>query len=486
MSLCLNKSLFEKNIALFRARFPSLFLLFSEEIRIFSSFKDENEMEICLKSWKIEKAKSGDFTLKALSIDGAALSVHSAYNPVREASSKLALKKAECEAAKNLVFLGFGLGYAAVEAARFFPEKRFVLFCPIVSHFLLALYATDFSEILALKNLVLAVHASSKDTVALVGEEDFSKSVFFDSQYSSDERDYFDEIKEIIKRNLEKEKINSATLSRFAPLWKRNIEANLPKALRLRGVNEFRETFSGEDALVLAAGPSLQDILPYLKRLKEKMCVIAVETALKAVLEAGVEPHFIILTDPQYAAYNHIRFLRAPSSVLVTQVCAVPPVFRFPCREIVIAHSYLPILREKTKALESKGYLASGGSVSSSAWSLAKLLGVSRIFLSGLDLSFPASQSHFRGAAGENALLLKSFRLKTYESLASRSLFGAPSFRLKNYEGEEVLSDARMRMFAWWFESTVAKEKTVLTYNLSSKSLAISGIPFVPLSFVLK
>lgn len=481
----MNKSVFEKNIAFFRSRFPSLSEKVKNEIAFFSSFNSAEDLSTFLKYWKIEKARNASFTLKALSNDGTTISVHSAYNPVREAASKIALKKDECGAARNLVFLGFGLGYAPIEAARLFPEKRFVLFSPLVSHFLAALCVTDFSALFAVKNLVLPLSCSLSDVVALVGEESFSSSVFFDTQYSADEKEYFDGVAEIVKRNLEKERINAATLSRFAPLWRRNIEANLPTALSLRGVNSFRNHLRGGDALVLAAGPSLEDILPHLKRLKEKMCVIAVETALKAVLEAGVEPHFIILTDPQYAAYNHIRFLKSPSSVLVTQVCAVPPVFRFPCREIVVAHAYLPILREETAPLEAKGYLGSGGSVSASAWELAKLLGASRIFLSGLDLSFPASHAHFRGATGEKTLLLRSFRLSSYETLSTHSLFSAPTFLLKNYAGDEVLTDARMRMFAWWFESTAAKEKKVATYNLSAKSLEISGIPFLSLSSVL-
>ena len=96
-------------------------------------------------------------------------------------------------------------------------------------------------------------------------------------------------------------------------------------------------------SVVCAAGPTLETVLPYLNKIKNKAVIIAVDTALRSLLRYNIEPDFILLIDPQYYAANHIAGLTSPSSVLITESSVYPSVMRFNCRKKVLCESLFPL-----------------------------------------------------------------------------------------------------------------------------------------------
>ena len=55
----------------------------------------------------------------------------------------------------------------------------------------------------------------------------------------------------------------------------------------------------------------------------------------------------------------------------------------------------------------------------------------------------------------------------------------------KDYMGNPVLTDQRMKMFAWWFESRLAEMPEVKTYTFAPQGLAIPGITPVSISSLI-
>ena len=64
----------------------------------------------------------------------------------------------------------------------------------------------------------------------------------------------------------------------------------------------------------------------------------------------------------------------------------------------------------------------------------------------------------------------------TSERRTSDILFGADISVAKDYNGNDVLTDSRMKMFAWWFESKIASTPGVETCTLCPESMVIPGI----------
>ena len=235
----------------------------------------------------------------------------------------------------------------------------------------------------------------------------------------------------------------------------------------------------------MAAGPSLQDILPHLKEIKNKAIIVCVDTALRFCIKYNVEPDFIVLTDPQYWAYKHIDGIKSPSSILITESAVYPSVFRFLCKKIICCKSNFPLEHYFDSFRSEKGTLVAGGSVASTAWNFAQYAGASEIYVAGLDLAFVNKQTHIKGSTFEQATHTTSKRIATAETSNMPILFSGNACYEKNYKHENVLTDQRMKMFAWWFESRLEQFPHVKTYTFSQNGLYIPGIEFITIDKLL-
>lgn len=474
--------IWNKNIRLFKERFPQLAEIFKTHIERFNSLAGtERELELH-KFWAVSKAKNGMPTVTENSIH-----IHSAYNPVREAESFINAHKNECEKSEVILFLGFGLGYSVIEAARKNPDKEFIITESRAEYFFASLLFLDWQEVFSLRNIITAISCTPDQFTALINRHEISKiAVLTQKAYTEHDAEYFSVLERLINRLIKKEEINKATLKKFGKLWERNIRKNIKTVRKLGGVEDYRDFYKGLPFMLIAAGPSLQEILPHLGELKKRLITVCADTALRACLDSGVEPDFIVLTDPQYWAYRHIAGLAAPSSVLITQAAVYPAVFRFICRKIITAYSMLPVCPEFTDELKEKGDLGAGGSVSSAAWNFAFIAGASAVYTAGLDLSYPANMTHIRGSTFEQSAHISSIRLLPAETIGMPALFGGNIRSGKDYCGREVRTDSRMQMFAWWFESRITACPGLKTYSLSDKSLSIPGITAIGIEKALQ
>jgi len=485
-------SLFSNNVSLFFNRFSSLadYLGIKKEDLFqngdINSEIPNSEYVILPSEIEIIPSKvSGVFTAKA---NGKFL--HSLYNPIREAEQIVDNIKKNSPDSKSCAFFGFGLGHSVVSYAKRFPLDSLLIVEPNPKMFFTALAYVDWTSVFELKNVVIALASGADVVVSII--ENFGGlekcAIVSNPNHTFLAESYFHALNTQIERNKEKDLINKATLERFSKIWKRNISKNVEFLKKLLSsskklvtdISKYSNTLLGKNVLILAAGPTLSEILPYLKEIKKRTVIIAVDTALRACLSVGVEPDFIVLCDPQYYAYRHIAGLSSKSSVLITELAVYPPVMRFPCKEISLCSSNCPLDKldfdstfiEKDK---KRGYLSSGGSVSTTAWDFARFCGATNIFFAGLDLGFPKNETHIRGSTFEEIVHMNSNKLKSAETSNVASLFGANILIDVDYDGNKILTDNRMKMFAWWFESKATEYSQIKTYSLSSKSLKIPG-----------
>lgn len=460
------------NLEQLKIRFPSLFELYKKEINNFSASS--------FPFYELVTAKNASTS----AIENK-LRLHSVYNPEKEAASALANN--EIIEKSTGVFMGFGLGYHAIEWAKLYPYKKLVLIEPDLNHFLAALYLLDWSLVFKIPNLVLAIACPLESVLQLiednsrinVGMDGVSDSYIFSiPSFTSHNQSYFDSVKTIFERNLKKNEINAATYEKFSKRWIRNSEKNLKELKNCDSIQPYKGLLEGKNVpfLLVAAGPSLTELLPHLNEIKKHAIIICVETALHAMLNVKVEPDFIILTDPQYWAYKHISNLSAKSSILITELSVYPSVFKFACKKILLSSSTFPIGNFYENYFYPFGDLGAGGSVASSAWNFAYFCGAKEIFLCGLDLSYPKKETHIKGSSAEEGFHKLSNRIINAEKLSCSMQFtGNPQTAL-DYKGNKVLTDSRMLMFAWWFESRIAACPDSKTYSICEKSLKIPGI----------
>ena len=466
-------SIWNKNISLFTKHFPQLAQLLLPAISSFS--------EASVVFSDIAPAKNGSVTASENS-----LRLHSAYNPEREAQSAVSSAVAGNENCRAVVFAGFGLGYAVKEACSF-SDKKLVVIEPDATHFLSALFLVDWSDVFSFPNIVLAVGCTPEQAISLINANGVLESAFVSVKaQTAHAQPYFDALFALIERNRHKEKINNATTKKFARRWNLNCLKNAGTVALLDGVSVYKGRAENLPFTVIAAGPSLSQIIPYAAEIQRRTVTVCVDTSLRAMLSAGVQPDFIIITDPQYWAYRHIAGLEAPSSVLITSCDVYPAAFRFKGRKTVCCSSQLPVGKYFERHCGEKGDLGAGGSVASCAWNFAHFCGAQTVFTAGLDLSFPKKQTHIRGSSFEQNVHSCSARLFPAETLSMPLLFSGNAEPALDYAGNKVQTDQRMKMFAWWFESRLAECPETKTYALSPSGLRIPGIALSSVSELLR
>ena len=478
-------SIWNNNYSAFQNRFPQLAqMLPSPTTEVISSPS----------FWELTQTRNGMITASE-----KGFRLHSAYNPEREAIS--GISNPEIMEKSTTVFYGFGLGYHVIQWAKMIlslsdsdkslQNKKLVLIEPDCNHFYAAMTVLDWTDVFKIRNLVLAIGCTPEAVLPLiedtskinVGNTGVSDAYFFTiPAFTAHAQEYFNTVQSIINRNRHKNEINAATLKKFGKLWCRNSVKNINKMQELCSVSDFNlSDFNLKNTdipfFIACAGPSLEKVLPYIAEIKKRSIIICVETALRALLRAGIQPDFIIITDPQWWAYRHIADLKAPESILVTEVSTYPAVFRFQCKQIILCSSQFPIGNYfETKLGTDLGNLGTGGSVASSAWNMAHLWGASEIYTAGMDFAFPENKTHIKGSDSEETFCAISNCINTIDKFLLQGLFSANAQIGKNYKGNPVITDSRMKMFAWWFESRLAGCPETKTYTFCPEGLNTPGI----------
>jgi len=127
-------------------------------------------------------------------------------------------------------------------------------------------------------------------------------------------------------------------------------------------------------------------------------------------------------------------------------------------------------------AVDPKGALGAGGSVSTTAWDFARTLGSREIWIAGLDLAFPGLKTHFRGAVFEDRSNAASTRFNPAETWVVRALRDGFPFKAPCVTGGQVLTDRRLSLYAAWFENRFRQYPEVRNYAVFQEGLAIAGI----------
>ncbi|GAB6038225.1 hypothetical protein JCM15519_27840 [Fundidesulfovibrio butyratiphilus] len=157
---------------------------------------------------------------------------------------------------------------------------------------------------------------------------------------------------------------------------------NLLPCLTSGTLTDLTGACAGYPAILCAAGPALTDSVDFVRRNRDRAVVIAVNNALKPLLRAGVEPHFTVINDTSVESERSFADLaKLTHCVLVAhcQSCSGRGAF---------AKTYF-FGNFPGQPFPRRASLLLHGSVITTAFSLAELLGCSQAVLAGVQLSSP-------------------------------------------------------------------------------------------------
>ncbi len=402
--------------------------------------------------------------------------LHSRHDPRREAERACT---AMGRGVGIRVIVGFGLGYHVEAAIASDPEGEIVVVEPSLSAFRSALEARDCTRCLGSPRVAYLIEADPESAASMVSDRlAEGVAVHRNTAVRSIHSTYCDELDRNFEALRSRHDINRNTLKRFGRTWVRNLSQNLRVIADSTPVEKLAMKHSGVPAVVFGAGPSLDDALPHARELSRRTIIVSVDTALKPLVHAGVVPDYVVIVDPQYWNTRHLDGVPETSASVISESSTHPRVFRMVTGETYFCSSLFPLGRTLESALEPFGKLGAGGSVATTAWDFAVLLGCTPIHIVGIDLGFPSRRTHFSGGFFEERMYTFCDRFQPAEQLFHRYLHDAGPYPVPATDGGEVLTDKRMIVYKWWFENQLKIHPDRVCYNLSPGGVRIDGFPY--------
>jgi hypothetical protein len=403
--------------------------------------------------------------------------VHSPRDPLREgARAAEALHGGD----GPIAALGFGLGYAVIAAAERFPQRPVIIVERRVSVLRAALETRDLRQFLSSRRIAF-VPGISASPVQMINTAlrlfEGKPELLRNRALMALDEVWFAEAENQFNFHISRDEVNRNTLKKFGMRWVRNLAANR-KAVRDRpGIGLLSGCLRPEmPVLVVAAGPSLDETVPLLPRIAERAVVVASDTALRLLLRAGTPPDFVVAVDPQFWNTRHLDRAPAPAACLIAESSVYPQVMRHPFGRVFLCSSLFPLGKFIEDRVDAKGILGMGGSVATTAWDFARVLGTESLWLAGLDLAFPSFKTHFKGAAFEERALSLSGRLSPAETRSFHALRDGQPFSAPSLSGGPVLTDKRLSLYAAWFENRIRVYPRLKNRSLSANGIAIPGL----------
>jgi hypothetical protein len=375
----------------------------------------------------IEPAKDGNPSLLVVQ-DGREIPLHSRINPLKEGSS--CGYNFDPERFDFLVILGCGLGYSLIKLKDFFHKFRSVIIIDILPGI-----ENEIAENLHTSFLVQNKNISFFTGMDLRGL-DTSLSEIIDFHlikgvqviehpqsvriFSS----YYDQVRLLIKRLIDKKAGDKATIKTFGNVFLRNALHNVVNFKHSLPVSHLAGKFRGRRAVIVSSAPSLEDNIDKLKNYSDKIYIIAVDSVLPVLRSYGVKPDFVISIDPQDRIGEHFLGHDLFDALHIFSIVSPPElVEKYSGYISMNSHPVSQIIEDMYPGVNGS-IDSSTGSVAGDAVKFALMAGFEFIAMTGFDFSFSENIIYARETAYQKRYTQYfNNRFKTTETFNAAYIF---------------------------------------------------------------
>lgn len=405
--------------------------------------------------------------------DGQLYRMNSAFRPIQEAERWAA--QYPLDYLENIILL-FGLGngiFAKSLLKKMGKDDKLIIYEPSIRVFHLVLEQEDISSILMDSRVHVVVEGMNTAEFYFIIEEYLSwrnmeslcvcehpeyKMLFTDGY-----RNFVNQIAEC--RDLIN--VQKHTMAHYAHKSIINSFFNMQYLSKANILGDFLGKFPKDfPAIIVSAGPSLDKNIEELKRAEGKAFILAVDSAVKALLEKGISFDAMITVDAEKSP-AHLR----------SEECSEIPLF---C--VLVSRPHILLNHRGKKifimggACVDESYAENGhpflpinigGSVSTAAFSVCEKMGFQKIVLIGQDLAYDGDITH----AGGKVKNIVS------EDVGQQMIDG--------WHGGKVRSRYDWIIYKNWFESAIQQRPDVQVIDATEGGALIHGSKVMSLSEVI-
>lgn len=206
------------------------------------------------------------------------------------------------------------------------------------------------------------------------------------------------------------------------------------------GVEELRERICGKTVYLIAGGPSLDKNIHLLRERDENSLVLTVGASLWRCVKEGIEPEFVIITDPSELCHWQIKGYEScgiPLILLSTAYARLTEDYNGE-KYIACQKGYLPA----EKLADEKGWITveTGSSVTTTAIDICIRFEAARVVFLGLDLAFTGGRSH--------------------QGLSCSNITGKSELQVPDIFGSMVPTSKNLNSYRRWIEDRIKRAKT--------------------------
>lgn len=373
----------------------------------------------------------------SLAINGQSFYLHSSVNPEREARLLAdSLKQAE-----GYMVFGMELGYHVLELLNRHQSARVHVFESNIYLLHMAFTYIDWTTYIANGRMRVVYNDDLKQLVSELSGR-------FAEMKNAELLVHYPAIKMIedaqTRQLLEDFFVTTSSMREQGGLLDSNFE--VISKLNLPECGELKDIFKDKAVVIVGAGPSVDSQLTSIKKCRDKITVFATGHITRKLVNEGIIPDAVIITDPQPLMYKQIDGVNLKNIPMILLSTASSSVIDYYNGPIYVAYQS-GYVHAEIKAEEIGATLfETGGSVTTTALDIALRFGARKIIFVGVDLAYTGGYSH---ASGEGR------RIENTDGLR----------HIRSNTGGMVYTSKNLDIYRKWIERRLEGVRDTEVYN---------------------
>lgn len=466
----------------------------NESQKILSKIKKVKELLTIIESYKIDNIDYSEYIIQSaingeltMQMGTTGIHIHSTVNPTAEGRN-FAQEYYRIEY-NSYIVLGIGLGYHVKELLNMYAPQIIVAESDI-NMLMLALMNMEFEELEDDRLQIIYDKDYTELATYITGERD-EKIVIYAPELKNamkineqqlsilsdikSENNISDNLKEELlkkKRIYEKIKqvfIRESSVRNNEKRMNLNFKYNIANCIHY--VDEIEDRFKDKKVIIVAAGPSLDKNVEQLKTIDRKTdeyVILAVGTVYKKLLNMGIKPDYVIIIEANESIISQISGVEDTEVPLLILSTAYRELARkYQGKKYLIDQYEYDHAEDHAQKYGYKLY-STGGSVTTTATSVAITLGARTIIFIGFDLSYPDGISHADGTSDKKKLDTTGF------------------VGVESIDGTIVYATNVFIIYRNWIENEIKKHPNIEFIDATEGGAKIAGTKIMSLEDALK
>lgn len=285
---------------------------------LFKQLQNDFEKEF---SFQIKSNEKGNHYIEG-EAQNKKIKIHSTYNPIKEAEGILNKYKEKIEEYEYILFFGVGLGYHISLFKEKYPNKIIYAYEPSLEIF--SLY-TQYADLSLINHLFVgSIEENLQSFIDIAFQKNLLLIPFpiYEVQFAEQWNKFQEKRVGFLKTQMN----NVEVASRFEKSWVLNALYNSPFLMDCPSILHpaFHTYFRKKPIIIVSAGPSLNDEIENLRKIKEEgtAYIFTVGSAVNALLSHGIIPDATCSHDP-----SERNLERVYKNILATNNTKIPLIF---------------------------------------------------------------------------------------------------------------------------------------------------------------